>query len=201
MTDTYVVWHGHHQAEFPIEVLPESYESRLKTIETIKSLEETPQKIAWRKKLFKVVIGPLPAPVQDAVDKLSKAWAELNKAWDEYDKARDEYDQAWAEFGKAWAAWNKAWAEYDKAGAEYDKAWAEYDKARAAWDRARAECDKAGVEYRKARAECDKAGVEFDKAVKAHLPKILKLHSKECGCAWTPNNRNIFSYMPEEEND
>ena len=106
--DTCVVWHGHHQAEFPIEVLPESYESRLKTIETIKSLEETPQKIAWRKKLFKVVIGPLPAPVQDAVDKLSKARA----AWD---RARAEYRKAGAEFGKAWAAWDRARAEFGKA--------------------------------------------------------------------------------------
>ena len=92
--DTCVVWHGHHQAQFPIEVLFQSYESRLKTIETIKSLEETPQKIAWRKKLFKVVIGPLPAPVQDAVDNLRKARAECDKAEAEYVKAWDEYDKA-----------------------------------------------------------------------------------------------------------
>ena len=92
--DTCVVWHGHHEAEFPIEVLPESYESRLRTIETVKSLRETPQKIAWRKKLFKVVIGPLPAPVQDAVDKLSKARAAWNKAWAECDKALAEFDKA-----------------------------------------------------------------------------------------------------------
>ena len=139
--DTCVVWHGHHQAQFPIEVLPESYESRLKTIETIKSLEETPQKIAWRKKLFKVVIGPLPAPVQDAVDKLSKSGAEL-------DKARAEFDKAEAEYGKAWDEYRKAWAEYRK-------------------------------------------------AFRNNLSEMMELHSKECGCAWTPNNRNIFSYMPE----
>ena len=180
MSDTCVVWHGHHEAEFPIEVLPESYESRLKTIETIKSLEETPQKIAWRKKLFKGVIGPLPASVQDAVDKLSKsgaAWdrarAECDKAWDEFDKARDEYVKARAEYDKAWDEFDKAWAEYRKAEAELDKARAAWNKA---WD-------------------------EYDKAFRDNLSEMMELHSKECGCAWTPNNRNIFSYMPEEEND
>jgi hypothetical protein len=144
-----IVWHGHHQAEFPIEVLYESFEDRLRTIETVKLQEENPHKIAWRKKLFKLVKGPLPEAIQQA------------------DAA---HQQAYAACQQAYAAWEQAYAAWEQAYAAWEQAYAAWKQVDAA----------------------------YQQAIIDHLPEIMALHTVECGCPWTPENNNIFNYMPEE---
>lgn len=70
-----LVWHGHHEAQSPIEILPESFDSRMKTIETMKAKEETPEQITRRKQLFRLVIGPLPPAMRKAYAEWRKAYA------------------------------------------------------------------------------------------------------------------------------
>ena len=119
-----LVWHGHHEAQSPIEILPESFDSRMKTIETVKAKEETPEQITRRKQLFRLVIGPLPP-----------AWQKACAAWE-----------------KAYAAWQKAYAVREKAYAAF---------------------------------------------ISSHYAEIMELHATQCGCGWTPTNRNIFKYKDE----
>lgn len=65
-----VVWHGHHESEYPLEVLRDSFEERKQQIETIKSLTETDEMVARRLKLFKPINGwrdELPWPLVAAI--------------------------------------------------------------------------------------------------------------------------------------
>ena len=154
-----LVWHGHHEAQSPIEILPESFDSRMKTIETVKAKEETPEQITRRKQLFRLVIGPLPP-----------AW---QKAYAEWRKAYAEWQEAYAVWRKAHAEWRKADAALRKADAVREKADAVREEAYAAWQKA------------------------YAAFISSHYAEIMALHAKQCGCGWTPTNRNIFKYKDE----
>ena len=168
-------WHWHHEAELPLEINFGTLEDRLRDIDSIKSISETPDQIARRKQLIKVFEGELPEWLQPA---------------------NAEYRKADAEWQKADAECRKANAECRKANAEYRKANAERQKADAEWQKANAELQKAYAELHKADAEWHKADAEWQKVLRAHLPELMELHREQCGCGWTPENRNIFSYKP-----
>jgi hypothetical protein len=34
-------------------------------------------------------------------------------------------------------------------------------------------------------------------AAERYLPLLIEFHAKHCGCPWTPENDNIFDFMPE----
>jgi hypothetical protein len=127
MKDIAIVWHGHHEATYPIEILAESFESRLKTIMTVKAKSEAAWQIKRRLQLFKKVQNP-PVWLLEASDEYSKARDEYYKAWDAYSKAWAESYKAWDKAGKARAKYSKARDEYHEARAKYSKAWAEADK-------------------------------------------------------------------------
>ena len=154
-----LVWHPHHEAESPLEVI-ESFEDRMKVIAEVKAIDETPEQIAQRYKFIKKFEGELPDSLKKAYDEWKKAEAESWKVRDDWAKATDEY---W----KAWDDWAKA--EVDKARDERDKTWDEVDKA---WD-------------------------EVDKALRS--PEVMALHAEQCGCDWSPTNRNIFNLTKPEK--
>jgi hypothetical protein len=124
-----IVWHGHHQAKSPIEILYGSFEDRLHMIETVKLQEENPQKVAWRKKLFKLVKGPLPEAIQQAD---AACW--------QADAAQEQADAAWqqtyATQEQAYAAFQQASAAFQQASATYWQADAAREQADAAWKQA-----------------------------------------------------------------
>ena len=196
-------WHFHHEAELPLEINSGTLESRLRDIDSIKSISETPDQILRRKQLIKVFEGELPEWLQPADAERRKADAECRKANAEYRKANAECrkanaecQKANAEYRKADAEWQKADAERRKANAECQKAYAEWQKADAERRKANAECRKANAECQKANAEYRKADAEWHKALRAHFPELMELHREQCGCGWTPENRNIFNYKP-----
>jgi hypothetical protein len=158
-----IVWHGHHQAKFPIEILGETFENRLCIIETVKLQEENPQKIAWRKKLFKLVIGLLPEAVQQAMTAYQQAF---NDRWQAIGDYYQIYDLFW-----------QAKANYKEVNAADQQIYDAYRQTDAAYEKAKATCQQV---------------------IKDHLPEIMALHAVECGCPWTPENNNIFDYMPNQ---
>jgi len=179
----YVIgWHWHHEAELPLEINFGTLEDRLRDIDSIKSISETPDQIARRKQLIKVFEGELPEWLQPADADRHKAYAELHKANAEWHKAD-------ADRHKADAEWHKAYADRQKADAELQKAYAEWNKAYADWQKANAELQKAYADWHKAYAE-------WQKSIKEHLPELMELHKVQCGCGWTLENRNIFNYKP-----
>jgi len=161
-------WHWHHEAELPLEINLGTLEDRLRDIDSIKSISETPDQIARRKQLIKVFEGELS-------EWLQQANAELHKVYAEWQKADAEWHKAYADRHKADADWHKAYADRQKADAELQKAYAE---------------------WKKADADRHKAYAEWQKSIKEHLPELMELHKVQCGCGWTPENRNIFSYKP-----
>lgn len=68
-----LVWHGHHECDLPMEILDESFESRLETINFMKSETESKAQITLRIKLFQPVTGELPASI--------KKWIEAKYGW------------------------------------------------------------------------------------------------------------------------
>ena len=86
------VWHGHHEADSPLEFLEESFESRMRVIETTKTREESPKEIQRRKQLFKLAdISSSPLLVQAQAD-WDKALADWNKARADLDKVRSNWE-------------------------------------------------------------------------------------------------------------
>ena len=72
---TCVALHAHHEASLPIELLGESYASRLETINTTKARVEEPWQIELRKKLFREI---LPA---DMPTWLADLWKQSDDLW------------------------------------------------------------------------------------------------------------------------
>ena len=91
---TCVALHAHHEASLPIEILGESYASRLETINTTKAREEEPWEIELRKKLFREILpADMPAWLADLLkqlDDLLKQRADLLKQRDDLLKQRDD---------------------------------------------------------------------------------------------------------------
>jgi|ERR1017187_2124915 hypothetical protein len=71
------VWHGHHESDYPLEFLTETLEQRLKTISESKALTESPQQIARRVSLLKLVEGEIPHDLTIALEGLKEAWKTL----------------------------------------------------------------------------------------------------------------------------
>lgn len=159
MFNTCIVWHGHHCANLPIELLGGSFEDRLRTIEIVKSLEENPQKVAWRKQLFKLVIGPLPEAVQQACVTNWQAYA----AWLQARTVRGQAYDAWRLEGQTYDALELA----RRVGARTHYIW-------------------------------HQSSLTLQQVMIDYLPEIMALHTIECGCPWTIENRNIFNYMPKD---
>ena len=89
-----VALHAHHEASLPIEILGESYASRLETINTAKAREERPWQIELRKKLFREILpADMPTWLADLLkqrDELLKQSADLLKQRDELWKQSDD---------------------------------------------------------------------------------------------------------------
>ena len=172
-----LVWHPHHEAYSPLEFLIFSLEDRMKVIAEFKAKEETPEQIAQRYLFIKKFEGEVPEGLNKARDEYWTARVEWMKACDRYNPFRPEY-------------W-KARAEWSKAEDELKKARDEWKKARDEWKKARDERDKTWDEYLKA----------WDELVKAlRSPEVMALHAEQCGCNWSPTNRNIFNLTKPERN-
>jgi hypothetical protein len=77
---TCIAMHAHHQADLPIELLYESYDDRMTTINTIKAEEEPAWKIHLRKNLF-IEIPPekIPAWLADLWKQIEDLWKQQSK--------------------------------------------------------------------------------------------------------------------------
>jgi hypothetical protein len=84
---TCVALHAHHEASLPIELLGESYASRLETINTTKARVEEPWQIELRKKLFREI---LPADMPTWLADLWKQSDDLLKQRDDLLKQRND---------------------------------------------------------------------------------------------------------------
>ena len=84
---TCVALHAHHEASLPIELLGESYASRLETINTTKARVEEPWQIELRKKLFREI---LPADMPTWLADLLKQRDDLWKQSDDLLKQRND---------------------------------------------------------------------------------------------------------------
>jgi hypothetical protein len=102
------VWHGHHDCSSPLEVLTESFASRMKTINIVKFSEETLDQFARRKELFKLVKGKLPVKLVAAWDTYNTARASYKPEGTTYDTLYNAYAKARTEYNKAWDAFNTA---------------------------------------------------------------------------------------------
>ena len=70
-----VALHAHHEASLPIEILGESYASRLETINTAKAREERPWQIELRKKLFREILpADMPTWLADLLKQRDELW-------------------------------------------------------------------------------------------------------------------------------
>lgn len=167
-------WHSHHDGSTPVGFV--DFDERVEDIRRNKPQREH----AIRFKYFHRVKGKLPkkfvtagraySEAEWACEKAGRAynntWRDYNKAWLAYSKVVRDYNKTWRDYNKAVMAYNKTWLDYGKAGRAYDKAARAYNEAERAYDEAAREC----------------------------LPKIMALHTVECGCPWTPQNSNILKF-------
>jgi len=93
---TCVALHAHHEASLPIEILDESYASRLETINTTKAREEEPWQIELRKKLFREI---LPADMP--------TW--LADLWNQSDDLLKQSDDLWNQSSDLWKQRSDLW--------------------------------------------------------------------------------------------
>ena len=112
---TCVALHAHHEASLPIEILDESYASRLETINTTKAREEEPWKIGLRKKLFREI---LPADMPTWLADLWKQSADLLKQSDDLSKQSDDLWKQSDDLWKQSADLSKQSADLSKQSAE-----------------------------------------------------------------------------------
>jgi hypothetical protein len=66
----------------------------MKTIETVKAKEETPEQITRRKQLFRLVIGPLPPAWQKAYAAWEKSYAVRSAAAESAESAAEKKNAA-----------------------------------------------------------------------------------------------------------
>ena len=79
---TCVALHAHHEASLPIELLGESYASRLETINTTKARVEEPWQIELRKKLFREILpADMPTWLADLWKQSDDLWKQRDDLW------------------------------------------------------------------------------------------------------------------------
>ena len=78
--------------------------------------------------------------------------------------------------------------QWDAAYEQWEAAYKQLVAAEKQWAAADKQLDAACKQW-------DAAYKQWKAAIKEHMPAILKLHAKECGCGWTPEQPNIFEYM------
>ena len=80
----------------------------------------------------------------------------------------------------------------------YEKANIDRIKTSAIWDKFNLKilddaAYTAKTNWYAALSNVDEIEEKIRQTLKEHSKHLLKLHKKECGCAWTPENRNIFN--------
>ena len=70
-----IVWHAHHSASSPLEILDQTFSERMQEINYSKSAYESPEQIVRRKSLFKRVVGGVRALPED----LRKLYTDIGK--------------------------------------------------------------------------------------------------------------------------
>ena len=175
-------WHAYHDGESPLGFVDR--DERIWEIDTIKSKTESPKQIAWRKHLLRK------EPIEGLPEDLVAAGQQLNAA-------RQQWDAAWQQLDAAGQQLNAAWQQLNAAGQQLNAAWQQLNAAWQQLNAAEQQLDAAGQQLSAAGQQLSAAGQQWDAAVERHLPLLVELHAKYCGCPWTPENSNIFNFMPE----
>lgn len=160
-------WHAHHDCSFPLEHILQSYDERVDTIKTVKALTETPEQIALRLKLFKAVEGELP------------------------ESCRAEYYE-WVDAGLEWRPAEQEWDRLASARMDMiPRIDLDISEQFSVSDALLALAEKRKMELF---PRWEAARVAFKNALKPAIPEIMAMHAKECGCEWSKEESNIFSY-------
>jgi hypothetical protein len=179
MRDYCLVWHGHHESILPLEHLWESFADRLDSINIRKAAEETPEKIGVRIKLFRPFVGPLPHLLQAAYEEWVAATLDYRPIKDEW----EELVSKRMEIGDTLGVPAK--------GNIPDKLFTvmlgEFDANSALIHMVEKKLKTFEPRYLAAKT------VMID-TLKENVEEIMKLHTTECGCAWSRKCRNIFKY-------